>query len=379
MIKKFPILILFWISCLSFAQDFSASWTGHFSFNNVSKLIQGNNRIYAVANNSIFTFDPQTNTTTEITTVNGLAGETISSVYYSADYGLLLVGYINGLMEVVFDDSDQVLSVVDIVDKITIPQNAKRINHFNPYGNVVFVATNFGISVFNLERLEFGDTYFIGSSGEQIIVNETAVLGDYIYAACSNNNGIKKALVTSPNLIDFNNWQTITTGDYFEIDVIQDQLYTLRNTRSLYRITNDVLNEIASYTDLPTEVQVDNDQLLVTTKNRVFVYNASFNLQSQVNVSPDFNTNFQSATLSNNRIYIGTQDFGILSTDYPNPTIFLEIHPDGPLQNESFRVQAQPGALWVTFGEYDVFFNPYPLNSRGISYFNTCYLFRCSN
>lgn len=370
MMKKLLLFLLLSFSFEGFSQDFSASWTGHYSFFNISQVIQGNDKIYAVADNAIFTFDPQTNTTEQITTVNGLSGETISSIYYSADYDLLLVGYTNGLIEVVFDNDDKVLSVVDIVDKITIPQNAKRINHFDPYGSVVYVATNFGISVFNLERLEFGDTYYIGSSGEQIIVNETAILGDYIYAACSNNNGIKKALVTSPNLVDFNNWQTITTGDYLQMDVIQDQFYTLRNTNSLYKITGDVLSEVAAYTDSPTDVQVANDQLLVTTKSRVYAYDANFTPQAQINVSPDFNTSFQSATLLGNEIFIGTKDFGVLSTNYPNPTVFNEIHPDGPLLNTPFKLQTVPNGLWVTFGEYDLFFNPYPLNSRGVSYYD---------
>ncbi|GAA4280468.1 type IX secretion system anionic LPS delivery protein PorZ [Gaetbulibacter aestuarii] len=370
MIKKSLILLFFAFSFSGVAQDFSASWTGHFSFYNVSQVIQGNNKIYAVADNAIFTYDPQTNATEQITTINGLSGETISSVYYSVDYGLLLIGYSNGLMEVVFDNDDKVLSVVDIVDKITIPQNAKRINHFDPYGNVVYVSTNFGISVFNLERLEFGDTYFIGSSGEQIIVNETAILGDYIYAACSNNNGIKKALVTSPNLVDYNNWQTVTTGDYLQMDVVQDQLYTLRNNRSLYKINNDVLSEVASYTNLPSEVKAANGVLLVTTKSIVYAYDANFNLQSQVNVSSDFNTIFQSATILGNEMFIGTKDFGVLSTNYPNPTIFIEIHPDGPLLNSPFKLQTIPNGLWVTFGEYSVTLNPYPLNSRGVSYYD---------
>ena len=36
--------------------------------------------------------------------------------------------------------------------------------------------------------------------------------------------------------------------------------------------------------------------------------------------------------------------------------------------NTPFSIQATPNNLWVTFGDYDIFFNPYPLNSFGFSH-----------
>ena len=107
---------------------------------------------------------------------------------------LLVIGYENGLIEIAFDNDDKILTVVDIIDKPTIPATNKRINHFNAYGNVVYISTNYGISVFNLERLEFGDTYFIGNGGSQIQVNQTTVFGDYIYAACFRWKWFKKSV-----------------------------------------------------------------------------------------------------------------------------------------------------------------------------------------
>lgn len=368
MIKRLVVLLMCCIPLLQFAQDFSALWEGHFSYNNIKDVVKGNNKIYAASENAIFSLDLQTNELNKLTTVNGLSGETISTIYYSDAYKLLLIGYENGLIEIAFDNDDDILSIVDIIEKSTIPGTDKRINHFNAFDNVVYIATNYGISVFNLERLEFGDTYFIGNLGSQIRVNQTTILGDYIYAACLDGSGLKKAQVSSPNLIDYQNWQTISNGDFSAVQSVENQLYTIRTNRRVYQVVNDVLTEVFQFADVPVDVRATDNKLLVTTNNNTFVYDSSFNLITQANVDGVFDTTFTSVTVDADSIFIGTKDFGILKTSISNPIEYEEIHPEGPLLNKPFSIQAGQNDLWVTFGEYSFFYNPYPLNNRGISH-----------
>ena len=368
MFKRLVISIIFLFPLLQFSQDFSALWEGHFSYNNIKDVSQGNNKIYAAAENAVFRLDAQTNEIEEITTVNGLSGETISTIYYSEVYELLVIGYENGLIEIAFDNDDTILSVVDIIDKPTIPPTDKRINHFNAYQNVIYISTNYGVSVFDLEKLEFGDTYFIGNGGSQIQVNQTTILGDYIYAACLDGSGIRKALVSSPNLIDYQNWQLINSGNWLSIESQADKLYAIGTNRRIYQIVNDVLTEMFLYADTPLDMRSVNENLIVTTQKEVFVYDANFNITSQATMDPSFDTQYASATIDSENIYIGTKDFGVLKAPLANPITFEEIHPDGPLLNIPFSIEAEPNGLWVTFGEYDFYYNPYPLNNRGLSH-----------
>jgi len=108
--------------------------------------------------------------------------------------------------------------------------------------------------------------------------------------------------------------------------------------------------------------------LVVTTKSNVYIYNSSFALLSQAAISPEFNTSYTSAIVLSDEIYIGSKDFGILKTLSSSPTIFEEIHPNGPLLNKPFSIKATPNNLWVAFGDYTYAFNPYPLNSYGLSH-----------
>ena len=368
MIKRFIILLVFLFPFANNAQDFSALWEGHFSYYNIIDVTQGNDKIYAAAENAIFSYDINTRELDKITTVQGLSGEIISTIHYSEDFQLLLIGYTNGLIEIVFDTDENVLSVVDILEKPTISPESKLINHFNEYNGLIYISTNYGISVYDLERLEFGDSYFIGALGSQIPVKQTTIFQDYIYAACLEGNGVKKGLSTNNNLIDYQQWQTIISGNWPAIQTTNNSLFAIRANRDINSVNNDVFNLLLKYDDLPVDTREVNNQLIVTTKNNVFVYDSNFNILSQVSVSFEFQTEFTSATIDSEFIYIGTKDFGILKTLRSNPTDFEEIRPQGPLLNSTFSVEAQSNNVWVTFGEYDLFYNPYPLNRRGISH-----------
>ncbi|WP_242092205.1 two-component regulator propeller domain-containing protein [Aestuariivivens sediminicola] len=368
MCKRFFLLIGLITTSWLWAQDFSGLWEGHFSYYNVSQVVKGNNKIYAATENAVFSYDTQTSALETITTINGLSGQTISTISYSEAYELLIIGYVNGLIEIRFDNDDEVLSVVDIIEKPTIIASNRRINHFNIDNNWVYIATDYGISVYDLERLEFGDTYFIGSSGEQIQVSQTTISGDYIYASCLGGNGIRKALVNDSNIIDFNNWQTVSSGNFVAIKAAFNQLYAISLSRRIYSITNDVLSELFLYPDVPSDMTFVDDYLIVTTTDSVYVYNDSFQVVAQISDDPMFATDFTSAVIEGEYLYIGTTDYGMLRTLVQNPLTFEEIRPEGPLLNNPFALLAGPNGLWTTYGEHNIFLNPYPLNSRGLSY-----------
>jgi WD40 repeat protein len=295
MFRSVILVVFFLFPLVQFSQDFSALWKGHFSYNEIKDVAEGNNTIYAAADNAIFRLDTQTNLIEEITTVDGLSGESISTIYYSDVYKLLVVGYENGLIEIVFDSDDAILTVVDIIDKPTISPNDKKINHINPYQNLVYISTNYGISVFDLERLEFGDTYFIGNGGSQIPITQTAIFDDYIYASCLAGNGIRKAPVSSQNLIDFQNWELVSSGNWQSIESNENNLYAINNNRKIYQIVGGTsLSELFTYPNLPFDFRSVNTNLVVTTINQVYVYDSDFNIIAQIPVTSEFDTQYTS-------------------------------------------------------------------------------------
>ena len=371
MIKRIILILVLLLPWVKHAQDFSAQWQGHFSYYDIKDLSQGNNKIFAAAENAIFTYDLETEELNTITTINGLSGETISAIHYSEAYELTIIGYENGLLEIVFDNDEDVLTIVDILEKPTIAPTDKMINHFHEHDNLIYISTEYGISVYDMERLEFGDTYFIGAGGSQIDIKQTVVFQDYIYAACFfGGRGLRKAPVTSDNLIDFNEWELESGGNILAVESNLDKLYTVKANRKLFEDVGGTLTELVQYDDRPIDVRSVNGFLLVTTRDDVYLYDIDFNLLAQVSVSDQLDTEFSSATVASDHLYIGTKDLGVIKVPVSNPTMFDEIRPDGPLSNNSFAVKASPNNLWVTYGDYSLTYNSSPLKSSGISHLN---------
>ena len=368
MLKKITVILLFLTSIVGYAQDFSALWEGHFSYYDIKDVAQSETKLYAASENAVFSYDLITNELKTITTIEGLSGQTITTIHYSNDYQLLIIGYENGLIEVYFESDGSILTVVDILDKATVPPNRKRINHFNENDGLIYISVDFGISVYDIQRLEFGDSYFIGNGGSQINVKQTTIFGDFIYAACGDNNGVKKAAVDNPNIIDYQQWQTFNFGNFSAIQSVEDKLYATKTDNAIYEIVSDNFTPLVNYGETPVDMRSVNNNLLVTTVTKVYVYSSNFNSIATATTNEEYNTQFTSATITDTNIYIGTKTFGVLKAELSNPQEYEVIRPNGPLRNDTFKINASNNEVWATYGDYDVFLNPYPLQSYGFSH-----------
>jgi hypothetical protein len=363
------LLFFFGLSLNLGAQDFSTLWQAHFSYNDIVDVVSGNNKIYAAAQNAVFEYDTLTEEINTITTVEGLSGEQITTILYSAEFQYLVIGYETGLIEVYSETDDSVLTVVDILEKENITPANKSINHFYEHEGLVYISTDFGISVYDLAELEFGDTYFLGNGGSQIRVNQVTVLNNEIFAACSSSNGLKKADLSNPNLIDFAQWQTIIGGNFVNINTVGNQAYAVRANRAFFEITNTNFTQLFVLPLTPTDTEVSEGNLVISNINTIQVYDENAQLIESYISSEDYDTRFTSSVLQNNEIYIGTEDFGVLKTSILDGLTYTEVKPNGPLLNEIFRLNAESGVVWASFGDYTESFDPAPTRARGLSYY----------
>lgn len=367
------LIFFFTFTTLHFckAQDFASLWKAHYSYYNIVDVVSGENKIYAAAENAIFEYDVVNNEINTITTIEGLSGESITTIYYSNAYQYLLIGYETGLMEVYSETDNSVLSVVDILEKQNITPDNKQINHFYEHQGLVYISTNYGVSVYDLEGLEFGDTYFLGNAGQQIEVKQTTVLDNQLYVACLNNNGVKRASLSNSNLIDFMQWETIVTGDYHAVNTLNNKVYAVRSNRVVYEIDATSTNTLLTLPFLPLDAEVAQNNIIYTTNNAVRVYDANFQLVNSYQPITEYNTNFTAATQVNNTMYLGSNKFGVLSILNSETDTYTALRPDGPLENNIFKLNAESGDVWATYGVYSSSsFNPYPITRKGLSIYN---------
>ena len=365
--KRVLYFLLLIFMQIGFAQN-NLLWQGYFSYNNIRDVSESSTKIFAASENALFSKSATTGELKTTNTIDGLSGETITSLYYSAIYNKTLVGYENGLMIVINEVDGSMLNIVDIINK-QLPSNMKKINHFMEYEGIVYVSCNFGIVQFNLATMLFGDTYFIGNNGAEISVTQTTVNHGYIYAATID--GIRRADITNKNLIDFNQWTPIASGSWSSIEAFDTKLIAI-NTSGYIHQYNAASNSFTGYSALPlaaVDMRKTNDYLIVTTANSVYIYNKQIALIRQItsNQIVGSNISFTCATSINDVVYIGTKENGLVSTTISVASVFEDNTPIGPSRNNIFAIQTTSNSLWAVYGDYNVSYNPYALDSYGIS------------
>ncbi|WP_268848462.1 T9SS type A sorting domain-containing protein [Flavobacterium aestivum] len=368
--KRLLYLLFLFVLQIASAQT-NLSWQSYFSYSQIKAISESPTTIYAASENALFSKNINTGILKTSTTIDGLSGETITALYYSPTSNKTIVGYQNGLLIVINETDGSMLKVVDIVNK-NLPTSIKRINSFMEYGGIVYVATDFGIVQFNLTTSKFGDTYYIGDNGAELKVTQTTIYKGFIYA--STSNGIRRGDITNPNLIDYKQWKLISTGNWSGITTFEGELYGVNSIGYIYRYdsASTTFNGYLALPEPTTDFRATTNYFIMTTQNDVSIYNNQMILQRKINKSqiPGMNSAFSCATIINDFIYVGTSENGLLTTPLLSITNYENITPVGPARNNIFSMQATPTQLWAVYGDYDNFYNPYPLDNYGISKFS---------
>ena len=349
MLKRLFIFFSFSTFSLVAQVDYSDAWEDFYSYNNVKDLIKVDNMLYALTDNAMFTYDFITEETEKLSSVQGLSGETTSAIHYSIQSDRLVIGYKNGLVEVVDSDGSITISA----DILNFNQTGeKSINDIFEYEGKLYISTSFAIIEYDIDQLEFGDTFFIGNNSTDVKINEIVVFNDFIYAA--TERGIYTADINNANLIDFNNWNLISSvnNNYTNIIIFNSKIYTTLN-KKLYEVTET--NEIVLIDDYSSPIvslKGSSTNLSVVLNSSVSIYSTNFDLVLQNNADINFDYILNTAFAENNQLFLATKQFGILSSLISDDIIFQEIHPEGPVSNDVFSVTAKNNQLWVVYGGY---------------------------
>jgi hypothetical protein len=355
--------LFFFIPFFTFSQtDFSNKWEDFYSYNNVKDFVTTDAIIYALSDNAIFTYNLNTKETEKLSSVNGFSGETTSAIHFNSTNKRLIIGYETGLIEVLKEDGSIHISA----DIVNFNQSGeKRINHISEQNKMLYISTPFAIVVYDIDKLEFGDTYFIGAASSSVKINQTLIVNDQIYAA--TENGIYKANLSSPNLIDFNNWELIFNDSFSHITGFNGEIYASSSTE-IYKIKgiNLILEKTLSS---PIKSLKSNSQFLIAaTETQASVYNTALVEVFKSSPSVAYNYRLNSAMLQDNVLYLNTKEYGILQTPISNQN-FTEIHPNGPLSNSVFSVTSLNKNIWFVYGGYNAAYTPTG-NLKGFSHFN---------
>ena len=342
------------------------NWETYFSYNLISGIDADESKIYFSSYNSIFSFDTLNFELEKFDTLNGLSGDKISAFFHNSYNNIIAIGYENGFLQIIDLNSSSITNIYDILNKPTISANNKRINHFSQTNSDLIISTGYGISIYNTDRFEFGDSYFIGDFASPLNITSSAIDNNFIYAS-SPDLGILRANLNS-NLIDYNNWELIYSSNLIKMFEEGDRIFFYDDS-NIYLIQNDEVTSLLSIDDVIIDINSSDSKISVVTENNCFIYNNQFTELLNIFNSDTYSSSFNSALVKNNVSFIATDQNGVAIIDNVTEDFYF-LKPDGPSENNIFSVETLNSQTWVSYGAFSEYFNPYPLKFSGLSNYN---------
>ncbi|HIP49305.1 MAG TPA: hypothetical protein EYG92_10125 [Lutibacter sp.] len=347
-------------------KNYSENWDDLYSYNNIVDFIQNETKIISLTDNALFIYDKLTEESEKFSSINGLSGETTSSFYYHENSKKIIIGYENGLLEII-DENNTIIVKSDIINFDIL--GSKSINDITAFGSTLYLSLPFGIVTFDLEINDFKDTFFIGDASSEVFVNEIEIFNNNIYAV--TESGIYTAAVDEPFLVDSNNWERISSTPFSNITIFNNQPFVTTN-RNIYQIENN--NQLTLINTQQKEIfdlTTTEDYLCITTNSKISIFDRNLSLYNSVTSIEGSIYPFkaQTAQTFNNSLYIGSNSYGILKSDFSTINTFLEIHPEGPISNKVFSISVLNNNLWIVYGGFDRSISPVG-RKKGVNHFN---------
>ncbi|MEC5157219.1 type IX secretion system anionic LPS delivery protein PorZ [Chryseobacterium sp. MP_3.2] len=336
--KKILPLFLLLVSLQFSAQVISSSkWTDLFSYNNVLSVREDEGKLIAATENGIFFYTPTTGEITKLSKANGLHEVKISAFDYNSETKIGLVGYRNGSMDVITPNG--ITYVVDIPIASGYSGD-KKINHISITGNTAVISVGYGVSLFNLERKEFGDSSFFTRVGNYEAAKEAIIKDNTVYAVTATGLKFHEMNVTFPI---YSTWTTVEGGNFNNI--ASGGVIAYANANSVRYGTGSAFSTLPQGFSNVADVLVDSQNIVVTDSNLVYVFSTAGQFVKSYDAGEALNTGI----FSQDRIYAGTKISG-LKNDAGD-----SLKPDGPYNNASYKIDLVGSQIVISSGGRDAF------------------------
>jgi TSS9, PorZ, N-terminal beta-propeller domain/Two component regulator propeller len=325
-------------------------WKNFTSMKDVRAVASEGGLIWSATSGGLFSWQRASGTYRLFTNAEGLRSVDLTAIGIDGR-GDVWSGTSTGVIHV-YDPSQN--SWRYITDIATANQTNKQINAFAITGDTVLICTDFGLSFFDRERFEFGDTYTrFGDlpATVRVAVNAAIIHDGNIWAALSTTSGtyrIATARLDNPNLLPPESWtlQPIGSGlvPIRSIGVFQGAVYA-GTDEGLFRFENPAWAPVISGTSI-VGFASSSTALIAGTAAREILSVDPQNTVTPLGIVPFSPT---SLTLdSSARPVVGSLGGGVLTLDNQTWTANL---PNGPNANQFLNIAVdERGVVWCASG-----------------------------
>ncbi len=317
-------------------------WRAHPAYSSINQVVAMPNKVYALSNGALFSVDKQSEELEYYSRLSGLNGSVIDNIAYNAALHCMLITYQDGQLDLM----DSGGSIVNIPDLYLRQSNSSmQVNDIVMSGEKAYLAMNFGIIVLNLKKHEIEDTYYVGEEAKEVPIQYITVDADSIYAISKN---ILYTASLKANLADFSFWNSRLLPNGKTADGL-----------ALYGDTLYIVSDGILWTWQESWVKHSSEYVLRGLRlsgNSLYAllsgHDGIARVQEGCHVVMDiFYGTINDIVEDGSTIWFATRLQGLVRRQ----SDFQEFHPDGPVNNMSYRLRffgdrlyVMPGSRWAT-------------------------------
>lgn len=306
--KKIGLLILSFITTIvAAANDYNEKWNTHFSYNNTNKVCLTENKVFAIANNHLYSISKEDGIINTHTKLDGFSENEVIDIQYNNTRKCLIIVYANANIDILEPDGT-IYNIPDLYQKnMSVDKNIYQITMDEEYA---YLSTGFGIVVVNLNKKEIANTYIIGPDATRVPVYGISIDEDSIYALSTEY--IFKAPKKNSNLLDYNYWQEDkislnTSEDCRTLYKFSNSLFTIKSDSIVY-MYNNKWNDFYTSTSKYAKVSVNDDKLLISGGHNGLI---CFNKELKEEFKAQYYTLHTEYDAPNNRYWLASGEEGI--------------------------------------------------------------------
>ncbi len=182
-------------------------WRNFTDMKTVRAIAGTTDSLWVATSGGLFLFNPSSNLFAKFTNSEGLSSNDLSAVTIDGT-GRVWVGSSDGFINAYTPTTGEWVAITAIEESDRVQ---KAIRAILARGDSLFIATDFGITVLQLSRREFKDTYASLGFPTQAGVNDVKIFKNRIWAA--TDLGISSAPLAAPNLSAPTSWTAYGTSD----------------------------------------------------------------------------------------------------------------------------------------------------------------------
>lgn len=296
-------------------------WRLHLSFNRIADVVATNSHVYAAAANGVIILDKSDNSYTTLHKGNALSRTGITALAAGENQNLLLIAYDDGTFDVIKNNH---VSFFDPA-RNTVIAGSKKINAITVRGEQAFFATDYGVLVFDMERMQIRETWRdLGPTGNTLSIRDCAFLDNVVFLATAD--GVMSGNL-SENLLDFSNWiryeEALLPAPLTAI-VSTDGAVFAGSTEGVYAFREETWSKESYLTDQNViALDAREGSLLITTPGDVYRYDG-LTVSPIVIGAPVFAND---AIMDGSTIWVAGKRSGLIAVSANNVS---SIIPNGP-------------------------------------------------